>query len=423
MIPNPYYRFNEDSIQWVERKDWEYATTFKVSKLIFNKKYVELTFEGLDTYCDVYLNDSLLFRDDNMFIAHTINVKPYLLKGNNRLRLYFHSPVNEGMKKLKQINYILRVSNEQAPIGQQTNIFTRKAPFHYGWDWGPRIVTSGIWRSVFFKAYDDCKIEDVYFAPKEISNEKAVYDAYIEIKGDSIPLKIHVLINGVLVAEKLTSGSVLVPFSINNPKLWWTWDLGNPYLYKIEIQIFKKEAIIDSKTLELGVRKLELIQDSTLNGRTFYFKLNGVAVFSRGANYIPPDILKPSGHIDKYERVLNDAIGANMNMLRVWGGAIYEDDIFYSLCDKKGVLIWHDFMFACGLVQGDTGHLNDIRKEAEYNVKRLRNHPCMALWCGNNENLIAWYNWNWRNNYDTEILKFLYQTYRKVFLDILSLGC
>jgi len=426
LIKHPYHRYNEDSIKWIENRDWEYACSFAVNSRMLKKKRIELVFEGLDTYAEVYLNDSLLVRTDNMFIQYACDIKKYLQRDTNRLRIIFRSPVRMGMQKLVSLPYQLKAINEQQPENKRTNVFTRKAPFHYGWDWGPRLVTSGIWKKVYIRGWDKALLEDVYLKPTHISTARATYTAEMTVySGITDNIECQLSVNGRTVIEcpvkNLREGSnyILFDFDIPQPRLWWTHNLGEPYLYTVEIAVLRRNRKLDTRTIMLGVRTLEVVQEPDSAGRSFFVRLNGVPVFMKGANYIPPDILTPVASTAAYNRVISDAVNANMNMLRVWGGAVYESDQFYDLCDRKGILVWQDFMFACALMPPFRQHLLNIRQEAVFTVKRLRNHACLALWCGNNENLIAWHQWGWKNQYPPEVADRLWRVYKNIFYTIL----
>lgn len=424
-IEDPHFRMNEDKVQWIEDKDWVYRTTFQVDADLLGKDLVELEFLGLDTYADVYLNDSLLLSADNMFVAHVLDVKSALVQGENSLRIYFHSPVARGMEKLKRLDYIIPAVNEQAPEGEKTNVFTRKAPFHYGWDWGPRLVTSGVWRPVILRAADKARIEDVFVETISIADDKAQLRGFVEVRvleegvydlsltADGEPEAFNATVN-------LSPGLQLVPiqFDILQPKLWWSNGLGEPYLYDFQFELQMDGKLVGQHALDYGVRTIQLVQTPDDAGRSFYFEVNGVPVFMKGANVIPSNTLTPSVDQATYDRLIRNTVEANMNMLRVWGGAIYEEDYFYELCDRNGILIWQDFMFACALQPGDEAHLENIRQEAEYNVKRLRNHASLALWCGNNENLHGLHHW-WNDMFEPEVEAFMRETYNRIFLEIL----
>nr|HPR61102.1 glycoside hydrolase family 2 protein [Prolixibacteraceae bacterium] len=425
-INDPHYRLNENDVQWVEDEAWEYRTRFFVDKKVLQNSRVVLHFEGLDTYAKVFLNDSLILESDNMFVGHYIDVKNSLFKGSNSLRVVFDSPVKRGMEKLIKIDYVIPAVNEQAPYNERTNVFTRKAPFHYGWDWGPRLVTSGIWRNVKMLAYNEANIDDVFVQTEKIKNKTAYLNAlasvYVEKAGNyDFSLKT----DGSILWEKngvqLKKGLNVIDhnFVIEQAQLWWTNGLGDQHLYPFTFVLSNDEGIVDEFYIDFGIRTLKLVQEPDEVGRSFYFELNGRPVFMKGANVIPSNTLTPSVSNETYKRLIKDAVMANMNMLRVWGGAIYENDTFYELCDKNGILVWQDFMFACALQPGDIAHLENIKSEAEYNVKRLRNYASLAMWCGNNENLHGWHHWGWKEMYEPNVRDFMWNTYDTIFHHIL----
>jgi len=426
VIDDPHYRMNEDDVQWIEEEDWIYRTTFQADSAVLESDVVQLQFEGLDTYADVYVNDEQVLEANNMFRGWDVNIKEYLKKGENNLRVYFHSPVKEGMKKLEELDYPIPAGNEQAPEGERTSVFTRKAPFHYGWDWGPRLVTSGIWRPVTLKAWNQAVIENVYVVTDEVSNEKAALSGHVTVNAENagtyqVSLDIKGADAGIEREVELEAGNNKVPFEfeMKDPNLWWTNGLGEPHLYDFEFSLASGKQILDHHAMEYGVRTLELVQEKDEAGRSFHFELNGIPVFMKGANTIPPETLTPAAGKDRYKRLIGNAKAAHMNMLRVWGGAIYAEDYFYDLCNRNGILVWQDFMFACALQPGDEDHLENIRKEAEYNVKRLRNNPSLAMWCGNNENFHGWHEWGWQDLYNEEERAFVWNTYENIFHDIL----
>jgi beta-mannosidase len=426
LIEDFFVGLNEFGVQWIENESWEYKTTFRVKSSLLKRDNVELHFRGLDTYADVYLNDNLILEADNMFVGWKVDCRDYLVEGENELRIFFHSPVEEGMKKLSMLDYLVPAINEQAPVGKQTNVFTRKAPFHYGWDWGPRLVTSGVWRPVYLKAWDDALIEDIYLETVSIRENQARIIAQLEIQSVSggeynISLHIDGEPSGITKNITLERGfnKKKLDITIENPKLWWTRGLGDPYLYDFSFRLEKDDEVTDIYRLDYGVRTVRLVQNPDEVGHTFYFEVNGIPVYMKGANVIPSETITTRVSGEVYQNLVKNAVDANMNMLRVWGGAIYEDDYFYQLCDRNGLLVWQDFMFACNLQPGDEAHLENIRKEAEYNIRRLRNHASIALWCGNNENLHGWHHWGWQDLYNDEQREFMWKTYQKIFYDIL----
>jgi len=432
-IEDPFFRLNELSLQWIDKLDWAYKTSIKVKKSLLNHDRVALDFKGLDTYADLFVNGEKVTVTDNMFREYLVDVKPFLKEGENELKIVFRSPIKEGLKKYDANEFVIPVSgNDLAEIGQvegnkMVSVYSRKAGYHFGWDWGPRLVTSGIWRPVYLKAWNDAHINNLQIIQHEVEKETAKFTAVVEIEAEKDALaNIQVENNGQVLAlatvdVKKGTGSYSLDFEIANPKLWWTNGLGEQSLYEI-----KAKLSIGGRTTEIsdriGIRTLKLVRDKDEKGTSFYFELNGVPVFMKGANYIPNDAF-PSRVTDQmYQNVVNTAKISNMNMLRVWGGGIYESDLFYDLCDEAGILVWQDFMFACAMFPGDEAFLNNVKEEAAYNVKRLRNHPSIAMWCGNNEILAAWFGWGWKDKEDAkskENSAKIWKAYEDIFHKIL----
>lgn len=409
IIEDPYYRLNERGVQWVDKEDWIYETTFSVGENLYSKNNIRLLFKGLDTYADVYLNDQKILSADNMFREWAADIKDKIKPGTNVLRIYFHSPIKVDIPKFDSLPYFYHASNDQSQNGgvfnKQVSIFARKAGYHYGWDWGPRIVTSGIWRPLLLEAWDDARIENVFYQQKNITAAKAVVSTMVEVEADRALPNIRVQVSdagaGKILSNKTVSlqkgmNKIEVPFSIDRPKLWWSNGLGEPHLYNFKTTIVSGSKIFDEKKDKIGLRSVKVINKPDEYGKTFYIELNGRQVFAKGANYIPNDMFIPRVSDEKYKTVVLDAVKANMNMLRIWGGGIYENDIFYDLCDQYGIMIWQDFMYACSMYPAEGAMLENMRQEAVQNIRRLRNHPCVALWCGNNENNDAWLTWGWK---------------------------
>ena len=327
LIPDPYYRDNESKLQWIDKADWEYKTVFKVDAQSFAKKNIELVFDGLDTYADVYLNGKLILQADNMFRGWTVDVKTFIKRTNNVLLIKFASAQNK----------VDSIAKARLPLILPDNnrVYVRKAQFQFGWDWGPKFVGCGIWKKV-----------------------------------------------------KITSRG----FTSTRAK---------------------KEA---PKPLA------KLIQQKDSIGTSFYFEKDGKPIYARGANWIPGDVFLPRLTKADYRKILMSAKDANMNMLRVWGGGVYESDDFYDLCDSLGIMVWQDFMFAGGMYPGNEAFMNNVREEVKYQIGRLRNHPCIVLWCGNNEVEEAWKNWGWQSQFNlhgTDSAK-VWNDYTRLFRDSLK---
>ena len=416
IIENPFIGDNELKLQWISDNNWEYKTLFSLNNQIFKKKHIELNFEGLDTYASVFLNDSLILKTNNAFRHWKVDVKPFL-KQENELRILFKKISKFENQEKSQLPYELPGGNR---------VFTRKAQFQYGWDWAPTLNTFGIWKGVYLKAWDDTIIDEVFIAQGQHSIEKATFYAELKISSQlNSEAQILTEVNGVFFKENIglheKTMVYTIPITIENPKLWWPHNLGKPHLYDISFKVIVDGKVVDEKSVRHGIRRIDLITEKDSIGESFYFKVNGVPIYTKGANYIPQNSFQNKITDAHYEKLLNDVVEANMNILRVWGGGIYENDIFYDLCDEKGILVWQDFMFAGAMYPGDEVFLENVKQEATNNVKRLRNHASIALWCGNNENSEGWHRWGWQSGKTEEQKKEIWNNYQKIFDDILPL--
>lgn len=413
LIEDPFIGDNEKNIQWVSEKDWEYKTTFSLDEESLKRKHFTLNFEGLDTYASVYLNDSLILKANNSFRFWNIDVK-LLLKLQNELRILFESTSKyENIEKAK-LSYELPAGNR---------IFTRKAQFQYGWDWGPILNTCGIWKPIKLVSWNDYKIDELYSKNVIINDSVAEFDLFLKSK-QKLENNYEVLIylNDSVIREKKVNKKVnrlKETVIIKDPKLWWPHNLGDPYLYKVKVVVKDGNKVLDSSSTKYGIRDIKLVAEKDSIGQSFYFKVNGQPVYAKGANYIPQHSLQNKVTKANYEKLLNDVVTSNMNMLRVWGGGIYEDNLFYEKCDEKGILVWQDFMFACAMYPGDDAFLENVKIEAEQQVKRLRNYASIALWCGNNENSEAWHRWGWQEGRSEVEKDEIWTNYLNVFDSIL----
>lgn len=419
-IPNPFLERNELEVQWVDTVNWEYQTTFTYQKSEKVKKAF-LRFEGLDTYARVYLNDSLLLTTDNMFRHWEVDCTKVLKKGNNTLSIQFSSAVTRGKEEAKKLSYTLPGDEK---------VFTRKAGYHYGWDWGPRFVTCGIWQPVKLLLQNGIlDVTDHHILQQELGDQYATLQLNSTISPQQftdITIRVFDHATNLLVGSSqhaIKNKSILTTIiTIPKPKRWWCNGQGDPHLYTLRIEVENKTSVDKIITLKkIGLRTIELVQEPDSIGKSFYFKLNGKAIFMKGANYIPPDNFLPRVTPSDYQRVVKSAKDANMNMLRVWGGGVYADDAFYEACDEQGILVWQDFMFACVMYPGDTSFIENVRIEAEQQIQRLRHHASLAMWCGNNEVSEAWHNWGWQKqyNYSKKDSTTIWHDYLRLFEEVL----
>lgn len=400
LIEDPFWEDNELKQRWIEEEDWVYKTEFKVDRKTLSNENIELIFEGLDTYAEVFLNGESVLKSDNMFRTWRVNAKPFLKKGTNELRVIFESPINYTRERVANYPHQLPAGNEAEDIPVKVSPFTRKAAYHYGWDWGPRFVTSGIWKEVKLVTWNKVRIKNAFTTTLSTDRNTAHMRTKIELEASEAgTYEVLLKQKTKIVQLEVGTNTVVHNFDIHKPKLWWTNDAGQPNLYSQNITLRLDKMVLDSYTDTYGVRTIELVNQPDSIGTSFFFKLNGKPIFMKGANYIPQDVFLSRVTPEKYQALIAAAKEANINMLRVWGGGIYEQDLFYDLCDQNGILVWQDFMFANSLYPNDDGFKENVAKEVVDNIVRLRSHPCIALWCGNNEIEVAWENWGWQEQY------------------------
>jgi beta-mannosidase len=388
LIPDPFYGMNELNVQWVGETDWLYKLEFEIaqSESVRLEGQTDLCFDGLDTFASIWLNGELILESDNFFLAHRVNVTQKLRVGQNELQVLFENSWDRG----KQIE---AANGGPLPVwnGDSSRLYIRKAQYHYGWDWGPKLITTGFWRGVRLETFA-ARIVDVH-APVTVADDlaSAEFNVKLELEGNTSGSSVQLILrdpHGNLVEDVRIKASQLEHvFTVIKPELWWPNGHGAPSLYSLEVVFERDGTILDSRTLKLGARKLRLLEEPLIGepGTSFVFEVNNVPIFCGGANWIPDDNFLPRVTPERYREHLSMARDGNMNMLRIWGGGIYEDDVFYQTCDEFGLLVWQDFMFGCGIYPAHAAMLESVKLEAEQNVIRLRNHACLAIWTGNNE--------------------------------------
>lgn len=424
LIPDPFYRDNEKKLQWIEKKDWEYKTEFSLAPDDLNQKNIDLLFEGLDTFADIYLNDHLILKTNNMFRKWRISCGHFVQPGKNSLRILFRSPIHQVLPRLKELPYILPSAHDRQ---SRTSPYIRKAPYQFGWDWGPRFVTMGIWKPVFLDIWETARISDVWIRQTDLSEKRASLTTEVEIQAESDGKFQLALRSGkdlfapVFKEIDAKSGTHLysIDLKIPNPNRWWPNGMGEPFLYELIVTLQKGNRLLSQASRRIGLRTIELRRKPDQWGKSFEFVVNGIPLFAKGGNWIPADSFPSRVSEKHYRHLLQSSRDAHMNMIRVWGGGIYEDDRFYDLCDEMGLLVWQDFIFACALYPGDSEFLENVKQEAIDQIKRLRNHPSLALWCGNNEIEAGWSEWGWNKNLPNEV----WQNYQTLFHHLLPDVC
>jgi len=413
IISDPFKDENEKKVQWIENEDWEYKTSFKVSSKELLNDHADFVFNGLDTFSEIYLNGKLLKKTDNMFRKWQIPVKEFLKAGDNELKIKFRSAVKEGKELAKKVPFTMPESPRS---------FVRKAQYQFGWDWGPRLVTAGILKDVELRFWNNAQLKNVKIEQKSLTKQQAELDIQTEIFADKEG-EYFISVNGKSNKFQLKKGGnkIHIPFKISNPKLWQPNGWGDPNLYDIKVFLQKDSEFLSEKTERIGLRTIELIQEKDPSGKSFYFKVNGKPFYAKGTNWIPSDSFSPRITKEKYQKLIKDAKEANMNMIRVWGGGIYEDDEFYKACDENGILVWQDFMFAGSFYPADEDFLNNVKEEVKDQINRLQNHPSIALWCGNNEIDEAIVNWGYQKQfkYSKNDSLQVWKDYKKLFHEVI----
>jgi beta-mannosidase len=419
-IPDPFVRDNEAKLQWIEQESWEYRLSFDVSPGLLARRNVDLVFDGLDAAATVYVNDAQVLKADNSFRIWRVSAKNHLHAGKNLLRVVFPSPMKAAAEAAASDAFRLKSKTED-------KTYVRKPAYEYGWDWGPRFVTSGIWKAARIEAWDKARIADFAIHQRDVSKEVAHLDAEVEIQAATAgPARVSVRFadNGKPVTETATvalhtgRNVIDLPIEIRQPKLWFPAGYGDQPLYEFTAQVSAGEQSAEPRKVKTGLRAVVLQRELDKWGRSFEFIVNGIPVFAKGADVIPFDSFPNRVTTADYRRILQSARDANMNMIRHWGGGYYETDEFYSICDELGIMVWQDFMFGNDWQPGTYAFKQNIEAEAEDQVRRLRNHPSIVIWCGNNETESA-FDWAPRPGLPADVRFYLWQDYLTEFSGIL----
>jgi beta-mannosidase len=388
-IPDPFYRDDEKTVQWVGDSDWIYRRSFKVPADVLKNDRILLRCEGLDTLATIKINGTEAGRADNMFRLWEFDVKPFLRTGDNSIEILFGSPAT----------YMKQRDTDQAPDKWiKGRAWVRKEPCSYGWDWGPSLPTSGIWRHISLETFNQARIGDLLVRQNHADNNVSL-DVVVnaEVLGkDTAPLKAKasVLLDDESVATakfEIADGQGGAHLEITDPKLWWPAGMGGQPLYTVHVELFDADSHpIDSMSKRVGLRTLKAVLPR--GDMPLHFEANGLPFFAKGANWIPADSFPTRVTPQDCRRYVADAAAVNMNILRFWGGGYYEDDAMFEACDEMGVCVWLDFKFACGAYPAFDGKfMENVKLEARDNLQRLRHHPCIAVWCGNNEISLSWW--------------------------------
>lgn len=384
-IPDPYFGENQYAALELSDGNYVFEHTFAPARDILDCEKVYLRFNGIDTLAEISLNNSVIGRAENMHRVYEYDVTALLKEGRNLISVKLFSP----------LGYI-RTANKQNPawgVGSTVEGFPqiRKAHYMFGWDWGPQLPDLGIWRSVELVGVTGGRIESVYVKQEHSKNEvKLSFDTRIaDISSDDLRIGIALTSpdgNDTVISDNISGRASVLECMVTSPMLWNVRGYGKQDLYMVKVMLFKGEEPVDIKEFNIGLRTVELCRDPDKEGgEEFCFRVNGTKIFAMGANYIPEDQILPRRSADRTRALLKSCVSANFNMIRVWGGGFYPDDNFYDTCDRLGLLVWQDFAFACAVYNADANFCANIKQEFIDNIIRLRNHPSLGMWCGNNE--------------------------------------
>lgn len=406
-LPDPYMADNEAKVQWVGLSDWQYKTDLTVSAATLARDHVDLVFEGLDTFAVVRVNGTQILATDNMFRTWRADVKALLHPGVNSIEVGLASPLKKMKPLVAAMPYVMPGAYDSAfgdePLGRNSSTYVRKAGYQYGWDWGPRVVALGIWKPVKLEAWDSLRLDGLHVEQVHLDDTVAVLKADLDIPSDkaqTVTVKIDIAapdgtVQTVSQDVALFAGvnPVSVPVQVKDPQRWWPAGYGKPNLYTVTATISLNGETVGEASHRIGLRTTEIRREKDQWGKSFEIVVNGVPIFAKGANMIPFDIFPTRVTAAQQDRMLQSAVDANMNILRIWGGGTYQDDHVYDKADELGLMIWQDFMFGGAIIPYDRDFRENTRIEAVEQVKRLRDHPSIVLWAGNNEVQTDWENW------------------------------
>lgn len=398
-LPDPYYGENESKFNWIEKHDWTFFAVFTITEEQFKQDFIEINFPSIDTYATIFIDNQEVAKTTNAFHSHRIDIKKQVKLGENFIKVVFTSPIN-----YHKIAYQNRTSKLPAPndVGEiQVASMSRKPQYQFGWDWALRMNTIGFWKEAKVNCYSNNQVELIKYETVSIGLSKAELELLIIFKQE---LKHHIHLESTLFGKHTIllhkDKQLKHRVHLANPILWWPNGHGNQHLYEDTIRIYNdKNELIDTKYVRFGVRTSELIQEKDQWGTSFYFKINKQKIFAKGANFIPEDAIPSRINSSSTINLIKDMQLANFNMIRVWGGGYYQDEIFYQTCDELGIMVWQDFMFACSMYPGDDEFISSIKTEFSKQVPRIAAHPSVVYFNGNNEVDVAWKNWGFQVRY------------------------
>lgn len=417
-LPDPFVEMNETKFGWIEDHQWEFKSMFFLSKDELKSEYIELNFPSLDTYAKVYLNDSLILTAENAFIPHIVRLKEHLKTGLNELLIVFTPPVMYHKEMYDSASYHLPAPNDVHDIAIAP--YTRKPQYQFGWDWALRMNTIGLNKVAYIAFSKLGHVASKTTRIISVTDEKAIVEFDVILSNcDLHEIEWNSDLFGKATVKK-KHNKFTRRVEIDNPKRWWPKGHGEQFLYNDKVVLKSKNQIIESYNLKFGIKTSELIQDKDEWGTSYYFKINGKTIFCKGGDYIPQDIFPARVTDEDVEKMVETMAASNFNMVRVWGGGYYPDEVFFNKCDELGLMVWQDLMFACAMYPGDDAFVNNISREFRAQVPRIAAHPSVVLFNGNNEVEVAWGNWGFQIKYGLygKSAKEIERSYDRVFKEV-----
>ena len=419
-LPDPFYGMNENEFGWIENNTWCLNSSFDLLSYDLEHDFIELEFPGIDTYAEIFLNDSLIGFAENAFRPYRYNIKNKVKLGTNKLQVIFYPPVLYHKEKYEAAAYHLPAPNDVNEI--KIAPYTRKPQYQFGWDWSLRMNTIGFLKPVVLHVYNSARTIGKNIVTQAITEESATL--FFELLFSN-PTKGNLtwkskIFGDVRIGEGTTK--VIREEEVLNPLLWWPRGQGDQNLYEDSWQIFDEQnKLIEEQTVIFGIRQTELVMGADKWGTSYVIKVNGRPIFCKGGDYIPQDIFPARVHDEDLVAMVKSFAASNFNMVRIWGGGYYPDDAFYDACDKYGIMVWQDFMFACAMYPGDPEFLTNVQEEVEYQIPRIASHPSLTIFNGNNEVDVAWKNWGFKTTFklDEKASKEIEESYVKLFQKLL----
>ncbi len=398
-LPDPFYGNNEEQFNWIEEHEWEFKSMFFITGNQLTNEFIELEFPSIDTYAKVYLNDSLILTTENAFRPYSVHIKEFAIEGLNELTVVFAPPVMHHQQMFADANYHLPAPNDVGSIAIAP--YTRKPQYQFGWDWSLRMNTMGFNKPVIIHTYNVARLTNKTTRIISVSEEKAIVEFDLFFESENLE---EITWKSKLFGEEIVevkNGRFTRRVEISNPQLWWPRGQGLHFLYKdlIKIHNVDNEEVV-SLNLKFGIKHSELIQEKDEWGTSYYFKINGRRIFAKGADYIPQDIFPARVTDSAIVSMVETMAESNFNMVRVWGGGYYPDDVFFEKCDELGIMVWQDLMFACAMYPGDSAFVENVQEELHYQIPRISGHPSVVLFNGNNEVDVAWKNWGFQQKHN-----------------------